>query len=97
MIIISPIFIALAVAMLLLCVGLAAVLGALGGPCAVGVNTFSSSYCGLWCLIFLVVMPIVMVVCSVGAAIKIFYEGVLMLINVIGSYFATIGMLFCPP
>jgi hypothetical protein len=97
MIILTPLFIALAAAVLLLCVGLAAVLGALGGPCAVAVNTFSSSCCGLWCLIFVVAMPVVMVVCAIGAAIKILYEGVIMLVNVIGGYFATIGILFCPP
>ena len=102
MIILTPLFIALAVAVLLLCVGLAAVLGAVGGPCAVAVNavavnTFSSSGWGLWCLIFVVAMPVVMVGCAIGAAIKIFYEGVIMLVNVIGGYFATIAILFCRP
>jgi hypothetical protein len=97
MAILSPVFLALAVGILLLCVGLAAVVGALGGPCAVGVNTFSSNCCILWFLIFIVTMPIIIVVCAVGAAIKILYEGVIMFMSVVASYFATIGILFCPP
>lgn len=97
MIILTPLFITLALAVLLLCVGLAAILGALGGPCAVAVNTFSYNCCCLWFLIFVVAMPIVMAVCAIGAAIKILYEGVIMLVNVIGGYFATICILFCPP
>lgn len=97
MIILAPFFLALAVATLLLCVGLAAVGGALGGPCVVGCNTFVQECCCMWTIIFLVLMPIIMVVCAVGAAVKILIEGVIILGNVIESYFSTIGHLFCPP
>lgn len=97
MLLLAPLFLLLAVGVLLLCVGLAAVLGALGGPCAVAVNTFSQDCCGPWFIILMVTLPIIMVVCALGAAVKILYEGVIILFNVVESYFSTICILLCPP
>lgn len=97
MIILTPLFLALAVGVLLLCVGLAAVGGALAGPCVVGCNTFVPDCCCIWLVIFVVLMPIIMVVCAIGAAVKILIEGVIILGNVVESYFSTIGHLFCHP
>jgi len=83
MVILTPLFIVLGVGVLLLCVGLAAVGGALAGPCVAGCNTFTHDCCCLWLIIFIVVMPLIIVVCAVGAALKILYEGVIILQNVI--------------
>lgn len=97
MIILTPLFLTLALGVLLLCVGLAAVGGALAGPCVVGCNTFMQDCCCCWLIIFVVLIPIIMVVCGIGAAVKVLIEGVIILGNVVESYFSTIGHLFCPP
>lgn len=97
MVILIPLFLVLAVGVLLLCVGLAAVGGALAGPCVVGCNTFVRDCCCCWLIIFLVLTPIIIAICGIGAAVKILIEGVIILGNVIESYFSTIGHLFCPP
>jgi hypothetical protein len=97
MVIATPIFLVIAVGVLLFCVAGAAVAGALVGPCVVGSSTYTSECCGPWFIILMVTLPIIMVVCSVGAAIKIFYEGMLIFVNVVESYFSTIQHLFCPP
>jgi hypothetical protein len=97
MTVLAPLFIVLALAVLLLCVGLAAVLGALGGPCAVAFNTYSPDCCGPWFIILVVTLPIIMLVCAVGATVKICYEGVIIFANVVESYFSTIAVLLCPP
>lgn len=97
MILLTPLFLALAVGVLLLCVALAAVLGAVCGPCAAAVNIFSNDCSGLWFIIMLISLPIIIVVCSIGAAVKIFYEGTLIFLNVLESYISTIPLLLCPP
>jgi hypothetical protein len=95
MVLATPLIVALSIVVIMICVGGAALVGGLVGPCAVGRNAYDLDCCCLWMIILLVVLAPVMLMCSLAAAVSTIFYLMALLGSVLFSYLSIIRYLIC--